>query len=92
MTNWKGFGRNRLWPNLRYYPGIRLAQGFSTGVPRGVARGSARDRDCKKNKHRFLNLLAKINRSTEKYHSLLKTALTIIIVLAEIPGVARDSR
>jgi hypothetical protein len=28
-----------------------------------------------------LNLLAKINRSTEKYHSLLKRALTIIIGL-----------
>jgi hypothetical protein len=48
-----------------------LEQGFSTGVPRNprvpgdVARGSARDRDWKK-KHRFLNLLAKINRSTEK--------------------------
>jgi hypothetical protein len=34
-------------------------------------RGSARDRD-EKTKNRFLNLLAKINRSTEKYHSLLK--------------------
>jgi hypothetical protein len=44
-------------------------------------RGSARDRDWKKNKHRFLNLLAKINRSTENYNSLLKTALTIIIGL-----------
>jgi hypothetical protein len=20
--NWKGYGRKRLWPNLRYYPGI----------------------------------------------------------------------
>jgi hypothetical protein len=29
----------------------------------------------------FLNLMAKINRSTEKYHSLLKRALTIIIGL-----------
>jgi hypothetical protein len=42
--------------------------------------GSARDLDWK-NKHRFLNLLAKINRSTKKYHSLLKIALTIIIGL-----------
>jgi hypothetical protein len=58
-----------------------LHQGFSTGVPRDVARGSARDRDWKKNKRRFLNLLAKINRSTEKYNSLLKRALTIIIWL-----------
>jgi hypothetical protein len=57
-----------------------LDQGFSTGVPRDVARGSARGSDWKKN--RFLNLLVKINRSTEKkYHSLLKTALTIIIGL-----------
>jgi hypothetical protein len=32
-------------------------------------------------KHRFFNLLAKINRSTEKYHSPLKRALTIIIGL-----------
>jgi hypothetical protein len=65
-----------------------LHQGFSTGiprmslgVPRDIARGSARYRDWKKNKHRFLNLLAKINRSTENYHSLLKRALTIIIGL-----------
>jgi hypothetical protein len=57
-----------------------LDQGFSTGVPRDVARGSARDRNWKK-KHRFLNLLAKINRSTEKHHSLLKRALTVIIAL-----------
>jgi hypothetical protein len=33
------------------------------------------------NKHSFLNLLAKINRSTEKYHSLLKRILTVIIGL-----------
>jgi hypothetical protein len=57
-----------------------LEQGFSTGVPRDVARGSKRDGDWK-NKHRFLNLLAKINRSKEKYHSLLKRALTTIIGL-----------
>jgi hypothetical protein len=57
-----------------------LDQGFSTGVPRDVTRGSARDRDWK-NKHSFLNMLAKINRSTEKYHSLLKRALTINIGL-----------
>jgi hypothetical protein len=24
MMNWKGFGRNRSWPNLRRYSGIRL--------------------------------------------------------------------
>jgi len=24
MMNRKGFGRKRLWPNLRYYPGIHL--------------------------------------------------------------------
>jgi hypothetical protein len=63
-----------------------LSQGFSTEVPRNprvprdIARGSARDRHWK-NKHRFLNLLAKINISTEKYHSLLKRALTIIGLL-----------
>jgi hypothetical protein len=34
-----------------------------------------------KKQHRCLNLLAKINRSTEKYHYLLKRALTIIIGL-----------
>jgi hypothetical protein len=47
-----------------------------------------------KNKHRFLNLLAKINISTEKYNSLLKRAFTIIIGLlylqltdhANVPG------
>jgi hypothetical protein len=58
---------------------IGLVQGFSGGVPRNPS-GSARSRDWK-NKHRFLNLLAKINRSREKYHSLLKRALTIIIGL-----------
>jgi hypothetical protein len=70
------------WSN--YHP---LQQGFSTGVPRNprvprdVARGSARDRDWKKIKHLFLNLLAKINRSTEKYHFLFKRELTVIIGL-----------
>jgi hypothetical protein len=24
MTNWKGYGRKKSWPNLRYYPGIFL--------------------------------------------------------------------
>jgi hypothetical protein len=24
MMNWKGFGRQRSWPNFRYYPDIRL--------------------------------------------------------------------
>jgi hypothetical protein len=57
-----------------------IDQGFSTGVPRDVARGSARDL-IETNEHRFLNLLAKINRCTEKYHSLLKRALTIIFGL-----------
>jgi hypothetical protein len=56
---------------------IRVSQpGFremSLGVPREIL--------IEKNKHPFLNLLDKINRSTEKYHSLLKTALTIIIGL-----------
>jgi hypothetical protein len=63
-----------------WFPSYNLHQGFSTGVPRDVARGSARDRDWK-NKHHLLNLLAKINRSTEKYHSLLKRALITIIGL-----------
>jgi hypothetical protein len=64
-TGWQTRG---LFVTQRHlYP---IAQGFSTGVPRDprvprdVARGSARDRDWK-NKHSFLNLLAKINRSTE---------------------------
>jgi hypothetical protein len=47
---------------------------MSLGVPREIVIK-------KKNKHRFLSLLAKINRSTEKYNSLLKRALTIIIGL-----------
>jgi hypothetical protein len=46
---------------------------MSVGVPREIV--------IEKNKHRFLNLLAKINRSTEKYNSLLKRALTITIGL-----------
>jgi hypothetical protein len=50
----------------------KLNQSFSAGVPREISI---------EKKHRFLNLLAKINRSTEKYHSLLKRALTIIIGL-----------
>jgi hypothetical protein len=45
---------------------------MSLGVPREIVI---------EKEHRFLNLLAKINISTEKYHSLLKTALTIIIGL-----------
>jgi hypothetical protein len=24
MMNWKGYGRNWSWPNLRYYPSIYL--------------------------------------------------------------------
>jgi hypothetical protein len=51
---------------------ICLDQGFSTGVPREIAI---------EKKNRFLKLLAKINRSTEKYNSVLKRALTIIIGL-----------
>jgi hypothetical protein len=46
---------------------------MSLGVPREIV--------IEKNKHRFFDLLAKINRFTEKYHSLLKRALTIIIGL-----------
>jgi hypothetical protein len=51
---------------------------MSLGVPREIV--------IEKNKHRFFlklraNKLAKINRFTEKYHSLLKRALTIIIGL-----------
>jgi hypothetical protein len=55
------------------YNNYSLHQGFLTGVPREIV--------IKKNKHRFLNLLAKINRSTEKYHSPLKRALTVIVGL-----------
>jgi hypothetical protein len=79
------------WTNLRWWwwwwsliPYFRVSQpGFrgtlrfremSLGVPREILIE-------KKNKQRFLNLLAKINRSTEKYYSLLKWALTIIIGL-----------
>jgi hypothetical protein len=61
---------------LLYKPGFRGTLGFrdmSLGVPREIV--------IEKNKHRFFILLAKINRSTEKYHSLLKRALTIIIGL-----------
>jgi hypothetical protein len=57
-----------LHPQLDY-----LDQGFSTGVPRDIV--------IAKKKHRFLKLLAKINRPTEKYYSLLKRALAIIIGL-----------
>jgi hypothetical protein len=57
-------------------PGFRGTIGFlemSLGVPR--------ENVIKKINIVFLNLLDKINRSTEKYHSLLETALTIIIGL-----------
>jgi hypothetical protein len=47
---------------------------MSLGVPQEIVIE-------KINKHSFLSLLAKINRYTEKYHSLLKRALTIIIGL-----------
>jgi hypothetical protein len=46
-----------------FQPGFRGTLGFlemSLGVPREIV--------IEKNKHRFLNLLAKINRSAEKYH------------------------
>jgi hypothetical protein len=56
----------------------QLKQGYSTGV-REMSLGVPREVVTEKNIHRFLNLLAKINRSTEKYNSLLKRALTIII-------------
>jgi hypothetical protein len=81
--NSAGLGRDQFLALLYMVMNLRvpLHQGFSTGVPRDVARGSARDRDWKKIKHSFFNLLAKINRSKEKYHSLLKRALTIIIGL-----------
>jgi hypothetical protein len=46
--------------------------GFSAGVPREIVI---------EKKIVFLNLLAKINRSAEKYNSLLKRALTSIIGL-----------
>jgi hypothetical protein len=46
-----------------------------------MSLGVSGEIEIEKNKHRFLNFLAKINRSTEKYHSLLKRALTIIIGL-----------
>jgi hypothetical protein len=47
---------------------------MSLGVPREIVTE-------KKNEHSFSNLLAKINKSSEKYHSLLKRSLTIIIGL-----------
>jgi hypothetical protein len=52
--------------------GDSIYQGFPTGVPREIV--------IEKKNTSFFNL-AKINRSTEKYHSLLKRALTIIIGL-----------
>jgi hypothetical protein len=30
MMKWKLFGRTWLWPNLRYYPGIRLEEARKT--------------------------------------------------------------
>jgi hypothetical protein len=81
--NWYCASATRYAHNISYQdsPIIALKQGFSTGVPQDVTRGSARDHDWKKINILFLNLLAKINRSTEKYHSLLKRALTIIIII-----------
>jgi hypothetical protein len=59
--------------------GLNRSLGYDKTVftPGFINRGSARDRDLKKNKHSFLNLI----RSTEKHHSLLKRALTVIIGL-----------
>jgi hypothetical protein len=56
---------------------------FYTRVSQPGFRGTLefRERSWLKKINSFFNLLAKINRSTEKYHSLLKRALTIIIVL-----------
>jgi hypothetical protein len=44
---------------LTFSVGHYVHKGFSTGVPRKIVIE-------KKYKHRFLNLMAKINRSTEK--------------------------
>jgi hypothetical protein len=65
---------------------LYLEQGFSTGVPRNprvrnMSLGVPWEIVIKKKNKLFFNLLAKINRSTEKYHSLLKRVFTIIIVL-----------
>jgi hypothetical protein len=72
-----GIGKETLSTYSRVsQPGIRGTLGFremSLGVPREIV--------IEKNKHRFLNMLAKINRSTDKQHSLLKRELTIIIGL-----------
>jgi hypothetical protein len=35
MMNWKGCGREQLWPDLKYYPGIcleRLRKAMTTSV------------------------------------------------------------
>jgi hypothetical protein len=52
---------------------VPLDQGFSTGVPRDVARGSARDRDLKKKINSFFELVGqnkqihrKLSFSTQK--------------------------
>jgi hypothetical protein len=37
MNNWKGCGRNRSWPNLRYYPSIFLER------LRKTAKGHSQD-------------------------------------------------
>jgi hypothetical protein len=42
--NWKGFGRMRSWPNLRYYPRIRLeGQRKTTKTLIQVSRSPGRD-------------------------------------------------
>jgi hypothetical protein len=48
-------GLRHMWNNNNAYTCECLRQGFSTGVPRDIGRGYARDRDWKKNKHRFLD-------------------------------------
>jgi hypothetical protein len=67
-------------------PAFRRTIGFcemSLRVPREIV--------IEKNKHRFFNLLAKINRSTKKYNSLLKRALTIIIGLLYLQFIDHDN-
>jgi hypothetical protein len=57
-------------------PGFLVSQPGFRDMSLGVPRETVIEK-----KHRFLNLLAKINRSTEKYYSLLKREFTIIIGL-----------
>jgi hypothetical protein len=57
MINWKGFGRKRSWPVLRYYPGIRLEGPRKTSKP-SIRIAGRRGRDLNPGPPEYEGVLA----------------------------------